>query len=69
MWELGGSAVELALHPSIQGLLPFGSRGAGQYGKNPKDAKSSQERSSFEVRAFRLLQMVGAGGLGLVQIW
>lgn len=55
-------------HP---GPLPFVSRRAEQCGKNKNDAKYSQEMHSFEVRAFRLLQMVGqegGGGTSMVTI-
>lgn len=51
-------------HPSS-----FVSRRAGQRRKNQNDAKYSWGRSSFEVRAFRLLQMVrqkGGGGIRMV---
>lgn len=38
LWELGGSGMERALHPFIQGLFPLDSKRIGQYGKNPNDA-------------------------------
>ena len=45
------------LSSSHLGPLSFVSGRARQCGKSQHDAKCSQERSSFEVRAFRLLQV------------